>query len=83
MFTSFLFEPAFGVVDLAQNTVRALGSWNTAVTVTTPEDIGRLTAAIQFDPVLVNQVVYVTGDTLTYAATIQNNVLLMRPMDVR
>jgi len=66
MFTSFLFEPAFGVVDLAQNTVRALGSWNTAVTVTTPEDIGRLTAVILFDPALVNQVVYVTGDTLIY-----------------
>lgn len=66
MFTSFLFEPAFGVVDLAQNTVRALGSWNTAVTVTTPEDIGRLTAVILFDPERVNQVVYVTGDTLTY-----------------
>ena len=39
MFTSFLFEPSFGVVDLAQNTVHALGSWSTAVTVTTPEDI--------------------------------------------
>lgn len=66
MFTSFLFEPAFGVVDLTQNTVRALGSWNTAVTVTTPEDIGRLTAVILFDPKRVNQVVYITGDTLTY-----------------
>lgn len=66
MFTSFLFEPVFGVVDLAQNTVRALGSWETAVTVTTPEDIGRLTAHVVFDPALVNRVVYVAGDTLTY-----------------
>ncbi|EJM27416.1 aromatic alcohol reductase [Pseudomonas sp. GM25] len=66
MFTSFLFEPIFGVVDLARNTVRALGSWDTAVTVTTPEDIGRLTAAILFDPALSNQVVYTAGDTLTY-----------------
>lgn len=66
MFTSFLFEPSFGVVDLSQNTVRALGSWDTAVTVTTSEDIGRLTASILFEPTLVNQVVYTAGDTLTY-----------------
>ena len=66
MFTSFLFEPGFGVVDLQDNIVRALGSWDTSVTVTTPEDIGRLTAAILFEPALVNQVVYVAGDTLTY-----------------
>jgi len=46
MFTSFPFEPSFGVVDLAQNTVRALRNWDTAVTVTTPEDIGVLTAEI-------------------------------------
>ena len=66
MFTSFLFEPAFGVVDLDQNIVHALGSWDTAVTVTTPEDIGRLTAAILFDPTLANQVVFTAGDTVTY-----------------
>lgn len=68
MFTSFLFEPAFGVVDLANNTVHALGSWDTEVTVTTPEDIGMLTAKIVFaKPRLANQVVFVAGDTLTYA----------------
>lgn len=66
MFTSFLFEPAFGVVDLSRNIVHALGSWNTAVTVTTPEDIGHLTASILRDPALANQVVFVAGDTLTY-----------------
>lgn len=66
MFTSFLFEPAFGVVDLDQNIVRALGSWDTAVTVTTPEDIGRLTASILFEPELVNRVVFTAGDTVTY-----------------
>lgn len=68
MFTSFLFEPAFGVVDLAENTVHALGSWDKQVTVTTPEDIGMLTAKIMFaKPRLANQVVFVAGDTLTYA----------------
>lgn len=67
MFTSFLFEPSFGVVDLAKNTVHALGSWDTAVTVTTPEDIGELTAEIIFaEPRIVNQVVYTAGDTITY-----------------
>ena len=66
MFTSFLFEPAFGVVDLSQNVVRALGSWDTAVTVTAPEDIGRLTASIILEPQMANQVVFIAGDTLTY-----------------
>ncbi len=68
MFTSFLFEPSFGVVDLAQNTVHALGSWDTSVTVTTPEDIGTLTSEILFaEPRIVNQIVYTAGDTVTYA----------------
>jgi hypothetical protein len=78
MFTSFLFEPSFGVVDLAQNTVHALGSWETAVTVTTPEDIGVLTAEILFaDPRVVDSIVYTAGDTVTYAqlADILDSVL--------
>lgn len=67
MFTSFLFEPSFGVVDLANNTVHALGSWETAVTVTTPEDIGELTAEILFfEPRIANRVVFTAGDTITY-----------------
>jgi hypothetical protein len=67
MFTSFLFEPSFGVVDLAQNAVHALGSWGTAVTVTTPEDIGAISAEIVFaEPPIVNTVVYTAGDTVTY-----------------
>lgn len=66
MFTSFLFEPAFGVIDLRRNIVHALGSWDTSVTVTTPEDIGRLTASILCEPELANQVVFIAGDTLTY-----------------
>jgi len=66
MFTSFLFEPAFGVVDLEHNVIRALGSWDNAVTLTTPQDIGRLTAAILFDPAQVDQVVFTAGDTVTF-----------------
>lgn len=67
MFTSFLFEPAFGVVDLAANTVHALGSWDNEVTLTTPEDIGVLTADIVFArPRIHNTVVYLAGDTISY-----------------
>jgi len=69
MFTSFLFEPAFGVVDLAANTVNALGSLDNAVTLTTAEDIGALTAEILCtQPRIANQVVHVAGDTVTYRA---------------
>ncbi len=68
MFTSFLFEPAFGVVDLERARIHALGGWDNRLTVTTPDDIGRLTAAIlDHEPRLEDQVVYVAGDTFTYA----------------
>lgn len=68
MFTSFLFDPSFGVVDLMRNTVHALGEWQNAVTVTTSEDIGKLTAEILFaEPPIANQIVYTAGDTVTYA----------------
>lgn len=70
MFTSFLFEPFFGVVDFSSKDeviVRALGGWENKVTVTTPEDIGRLTAmAILEEPRIGNQVVYTAGETVTY-----------------
>ncbi|WP_397473036.1 aromatic alcohol reductase [Pusillimonas sp.] len=67
MFTSFLFEPEFDVVNLAARTVHGLGSWNTRVTVTTPEDIGRLTTEILLtEPRIANEVVYVAGDTISY-----------------
>ena len=39
LFTSYLFQPFFGVVDLDKKVVNALGSLDTAVTVTTPDDI--------------------------------------------
>lgn len=68
MFTSFLFEPSFGVVDLENGKVHALGSWDNRLTVTTPDDIGRLTAAIlAHEPRLDDEVVYVAGDTFSYA----------------
>lgn len=68
MFTSFLFEPVFAVVDFQNGTVNALGSLETCVTLTTPEDIGALTAEIVFfEPRFRNEIVYLAGDTVTYA----------------
>lgn len=67
MFMSYLFEPEFGVVDLQNDTVNALGSYDTAVTLTTPDDIGALTAEIVFyEPTISNEIVLLAGDTVTY-----------------
>ena len=62
IFTSYLFDSGFGVVDAATKTVRALGDWRYAVTLTTPEDIGRLTAAI-FPSARVSQTVVISPGT--------------------
>ena len=67
MFMSYLFEPEFGVVDLQSNLVHALGSLDTAVTLTTPDDIGALTAEVLFAiPRIRNEIVFLAGDTVTY-----------------
>ncbi|PKU25438.1 aromatic alcohol reductase [Telmatospirillum siberiense] len=67
MFTSFLFEPSFGLVDLVEGRVHALGNWKNRLTVTIPEDIGRLTSAILAqEPRIDDAVVFVSGDTLSY-----------------
>ncbi|GGB13131.1 2'-hydroxyisoflavone reductase [Brucella endophytica] len=72
MFTSFLFEPVFDVVDLDRQTVHGLGSWDTKVTVTTPEDVGKLTTEILLaEPRLADEVVYVAGDTISYGQLAQ------------
>lgn len=67
LFMSFLFLADFGVVDLARRVVRGLGRWENRITVTTPKDIGRVTADVMLDPRGVkDEVVYVAGDTLSY-----------------
>jgi hypothetical protein len=68
MFTSFLFESFFGVVDLEAGSFRALGSWDNRVTVTTPEDIGRAVADVVFRgwEDTKDEVVFVAGETVTY-----------------
>lgn len=83
MFMNYLFEPGSGMVDLPNNTVNARGSLDTAVTVTTPEDIGVLTAEILFaEPRIRNEIVYLAGDTITYrelAKTLE--AVLQRPFE--
>ncbi|CEJ82120.1 hypothetical protein VHEMI02206 [[Torrubiella] hemipterigena] len=67
LFMSFLFVEAFGVVELDKKIVRALGSWDNRITVTTPKDIGRVTADVILDPRQIkNEVVYTAGDTIEY-----------------
>ncbi len=68
IFTSFLFEPVFEVVDFENDTVNALGSLDNSVTLTTPDDIGKLTAEIVFfEPQFRNEIVYLSGDTVQYS----------------
>ncbi|KAI9715280.1 MAG: hypothetical protein M1812_006091 [Candelaria pacifica] len=71
IFMSFLFEDFFGVVDRSTGEdgevmVRALGSWENEITVTTVEDIGSLTAAVVVGTGGQEGVVYVGGDTVSY-----------------
>lgn len=65
-----LFKPAFGIVDLQNATVCALGSFDNRVTVTTPADIGRFTAEIVLEDdteaLFAGRVIYLGGDTLSY-----------------
>jgi hypothetical protein len=64
---SYLFEPEFGVVDLQNSAVHALGSLGAQVTLTTPDDIGALTAEIVFfEPTIRNEIVFLAGDTVSY-----------------
>lgn len=66
MFTSFLFEPSFGVVSEDRKTVRALGSWENKVTVTGLSDIGHVVASIINMGKHAQGVVYTAGETLSY-----------------
>ncbi|KAI0460487.1 NAD(P)-binding protein [Xylaria acuta] len=67
LFVSFIFVPEFGPVDLKLRTLRALGSWDTRLSVTTPRDIGRVAAEIVYNPRDIHRrVVFVAGDTVSY-----------------
>jgi hypothetical protein len=67
LFTSFLFEEHFGVVEWDKGIVRALGAWDNDVTVTTPEDIGKVMVEIVREGErLKNRVLYTAGQTVSY-----------------
>jgi len=52
---------------LEKRAVKALDSWENGVTVTTPRDIGRITArVVGEEPRVRNEVVYTAGETITY-----------------
>jgi len=65
MFMSFLFERNFGVVDLENGGVQALGSWENELVVTTVEDIGSVVAQIVLVGVGERGVVFVAGDVVS------------------
>ncbi|GAB7329283.1 hypothetical protein MBLNU13_g01089t1 [Cladosporium sp. NU13] len=67
MFMSFLFEEAFGTVDLRAGRVTALGGWENGLTVTAVEDIGRVVAELALVGVEERGVVFVAGDTVSMA----------------
>lgn len=67
MITSFLFREDFGVVNLSQKVIHALGDWQHSLTLTSCEDIGALTVEVLFhQPEILDQVVFVSGDTVTF-----------------
>ncbi|KAF1352726.1 NAD(P)-binding protein [Lizonia empirigonia] len=71
IFMSFLFEPFWGIVDRSKGgmvTARCLRDWEHGVTVTDVGDIGRVLARVLAGDVEAgNKVLYVAGDTITYA----------------
>lgn len=65
IFTSFIFEPVFGIVNAERDAVTALGGWENRVTATAPEDIGRVVAQIALAYPEVKGVVFIAGDTVS------------------
>ena len=73
MFTSFLFEAAFGLVEVGSQggkgaKVVGIGdSWENAITVTSPGDIGRVVAEIALTCPETQGVMFTAGDTVSMA----------------
>lgn len=65
MFISFLFEPSFDLVNASRTRVTAIGSWGNHITVTSPEDIGKITAELVLACPEVKGIVYTAGDTVS------------------
>ena len=67
LFMSFLFEPAFGIVNAEKTIVTALGAWDNQVTTTAPQDIGRVVAEVVWSAPALTGVIYTAGATISYA----------------
>ena len=67
IFTSFIFEPAFGIVNAERDSVTALGSWGNTITTTTPDDIGKVVAEIALVHSDTKGVIFTAGDTVSMA----------------
>jgi hypothetical protein len=65
MFLSFLFRKDFGLVDLDEGKVAAIGSWDNTLTVTTVEDIGRVVSELIYVTPDENGVVHISGDSIS------------------
>lgn len=63
---SFLFEPTFGIVECDWTAVTALGAWETKVTVTSVQDIGRVVAEIVWRAPAMRGIIYTAGATVSY-----------------
>ncbi|KIA75551.1 NmrA-like family protein [Aspergillus ustus] len=71
LFSSVIFPPIGGLVDMEKRVVYGVGDWNRQFSTTTPEDIGKFTAELVLGPerdtlFAVNGPVYVAGDTVSY-----------------
>jgi len=67
MITSFLFREDFGVINLSEKVIHALGNWQHSLTLTSCEDIGAVTVEVLFhQPEILDQVVFISGDTVTF-----------------
>lgn len=67
MITSFLFREDFGVIDLSNKVIHALGDWQHSLTLTSCEDIGTVSVEVLFHkPEILDQVVYVAGETASF-----------------
>ena len=65
LFTSFIFEPMFGIVNAQCDAVVALGSRDNRVTATTPDDIGKVVAEIALNRPNEKGIVFAAGDTVS------------------
>lgn len=67
MITSFLFREDFGVIDLSNKVIHALGDWQHSLTLTSCEDIGAVSVEVLFHrPEILDQVVFVSGETASF-----------------